>query len=59
MQKPLDPMAIGKAPKVFAAIPPHEVDQLDELARRRGVHRSALIREAIRALLAEEAPQAS
>lgn len=53
-QAPLDEGASGKAPQVAARLSRQQVEDLDELAARRGVHRSVLIRQAVADLLERE-----
>jgi hypothetical protein len=51
MQKPLDPnhvLGTGRAPAIGARFTPAEVAALDELAARRGLGRSALLRALVR-----------
>ncbi len=53
-QKPLDP-AGGESPKIHLRLPVEDAGQLDRLARRRGLTRSAAVRELIHAAIGREA----
>jgi metal-responsive CopG/Arc/MetJ family transcriptional regulator len=55
---PLVPGQVGKSPYLSLRIPAHQLAAVDKRARLRSVSRSQVVREAIDALLEEEAATA-